>query len=39
MPPPSDDTLICTCGPPLMNKLVIGLLKEIGHKEINIFKF
>lgn len=39
MPSPADDTLICVCGPPLMNKLVLGLLKEIGHDENHTFKF
>lgn len=36
---PRDDTLICICGPPPMCTLVTGLLKQIGHKEENIFKF
>lgn len=34
-----DDTLVCICGPPPMCTLVTGLLKQIGHKETNIFKF
>lgn len=39
MPPPSDDTLIAICGPPMMNKLVKDLLKQIGYNEIHIFSF
>jgi Na+-transporting NADH:ubiquinone oxidoreductase subunit NqrF len=29
-PTPNSETLVCLCGPPLMNKLVVGLLNEIG---------
>ena len=39
MPMPDDDVLICICGPKVMNKLVVGLLGELGHKKENIFKF
>ena len=39
-PPPDDDTLILTCGPPVMyKKCVLPILKELGYKEENIFDF
>ncbi len=39
MPGPSDDVLICHCGPRLMNQMVIEQLRELGYKEENIHKF
>jgi len=39
LPEPSDDTIILICGPPIMCKNTIPLLKELGHKEENIFEF
>jgi len=40
MPTPSgNDVLVCQCGPPIMNKLVLDLLKQIGHQEKNMTKF
>lgn len=35
----SKDTLICTCGPGPMNKLVLGLFKEMGYKQDQLFSF
>jgi len=39
MPRPSNNVLICTCGPKEMNKIVAQHLTELGHKEENVFKF
>jgi NAD(P)H-flavin reductase len=39
-PPPSDDTLMLTCGPPVMcKKFLLPILLEIGYKQENIFDF
>ena len=39
LPPPCDDLLIVTCGPPILNKLLRELLKKMGYKSSNLFKF
>jgi len=39
MPYPTNDALICTCGPPLMNKMLLEHLSQLGYKEDYIFKF
>ncbi len=39
IPKPSEETIILVCGPPIMHKSSISLLKDIGHKEENIFEF
>lgn len=40
MPKPSESTLILTCGPPkLCREILIPSLKEIGHKDSNLFDF
>jgi len=39
MPYPSNDVLICTCGPPLMNKMLMEHLAQLGYKDNNLFKF
>ncbi len=39
MPAPSDDTLIATCGPPMMNLNCKRFLKNLGHKEENVISF
>ena len=39
MPKPSDDVLICTCGPFEMNRMVAQQLGQLGYKEENVFKF
>lgn len=39
MPYPTNDTLICTCGPPLMNKMLLEHLAQLGYKEDYIYKF
>jgi NAD(P)H-flavin reductase len=40
LPEPDDDTLMLTCGPPIMcQDVVFPLLKELGHKPENIFDF
>lgn len=39
MPPVSSDTLVCHCGPPLMNKLVRDHLLSIGFDSNQVFKF
>ena len=39
IPKASDSTLILICGPPIMCKNTIPILKDLGHKEDNIFEF
>jgi NAD(P)H-flavin reductase len=40
LPPPADDALILTCGPPVMcRKYLLEILLEMGYKEANIFDF
>ena len=40
LPAPSDDTLMLTCGPPVMcRKYLLPMLLELGYKEENIFDF
>lgn len=40
LPAPDDETLILTCGPPIMcSKFLLPMLLEIGHKQENIFDF
>lgn len=39
-PPPGDDTLMLTCGPPVMcRKYLLPMLLEMGYKEADIFDF
>ena len=39
-PPPSDDTLMLTCGPPVFcKKFLLPMLLEMGYKQENIFEF
>lgn len=40
LPPPSEDTLICYCGPPLFEKDMKSQLNELGYDEKTmVFKF
>jgi len=40
LPAPSQDTLIVTCGPPVMTKNhLLPILLKIGHKNENVFDF
>jgi cytochrome-b5 reductase len=40
LPQPDEDTLMLTCGPPVMcQDIVIPILKDLGHKADNIFDF
>jgi len=39
MPAAGKDTLICTCGPGPMNRMLATQLVELGYVEDNIFKF
>ena len=40
LPTPSQDTLIVTCGPPVMTKNhLLPILLKIGHKNENVFDF
>lgn len=39
MPKASESTIILVCGPPIMCKNTIPILKELGHKEENIYEF
>ena len=38
IPKASDSTIILICGPPIMCKNTIPILKQLGHKEENIFE-
>lgn len=39
-PPPDEDTLMLTCGPPVMcRKFLLPMLLELGYKEADIFDF
>jgi NAD(P)H-flavin reductase len=39
-PAPSEDTLMLTCGPPVMcRKVLLPMLLEMGYNEDNIFDF
>ncbi|KAF2077777.1 hypothetical protein CYY_000898 [Polysphondylium violaceum] len=39
LPPPSKENMIIMCGPPMMNKAMLGHLTSIGHEESEIFTF
>jgi cytochrome-b5 reductase len=40
LPPPSNDTLILMCGPPIMcQDICMPILTELGHMKENIFDF
>mmetsp|Transcript_29422 Transcript_29422/g.29156 ORF Transcript_29422/g.29156 Transcript_29422/m.29156 type:complete len:240 (+) Transcript_29422:201-920(+) len=39
LPGPSEDTLICFCGPKPMNKMLINHLQDLGHSSSHFFKF
>eukprot|EP00331_Platyophrya_macrostoma_P033788 CAMPEP_0176437688 /NCGR_PEP_ID=MMETSP0127-20121128/18788_1 /TAXON_ID=938130 /ORGANISM="Platyophrya macrostoma, Strain WH" /LENGTH=259 /DNA_ID=CAMNT_0017821397 /DNA_START=179 /DNA_END=956 /DNA_ORIENTATION=- len=39
MPAPGKDVLICQCGPPMMNKLVTGLLTTMGYSKNDMYTF
>ena len=39
IPVASDSTIILICGHPKMCKNTIPILKELGHKDDNIFEF
>jgi len=39
MPAPGKETLICTCGPGPMNRMVAAQLAELGYSEDYVFKF
>ena len=39
-PPPGDDTLMLTCGPPVMcRNYILPMLLELGYNKDNIFDF
>ena len=37
--PPSDDVIICRCGPPAMNKAMRSHLVDIGYTQDMLFEF
>jgi len=39
LPKPSGDTMILMCGPPMMNKAMVGHLEAIGYLENQYFRF
>jgi len=39
LPAASKDTMIVMCGPPMMNKAMLGHLTSLGHEESDIFTF